>query len=78
MKIVVDGRRVGNGNDACYYSEHRIAYFKKKGLDKFNVCHEFYHHLANVRGYEISGKKEEKEADSYAKKILKTSSLFRL
>mgnify|MGYP000507012911 CR=1 FL=1 len=50
MKIIVDGRRVGNGYEASYDCETYTAYFKKKGLDKFNVLHEFYHRIINVRG----------------------------
>ena len=38
MKIVVDGRKVGNSDDACYYDY--VAYFKKKGLNRRNVLHE--------------------------------------
>ncbi len=46
MRVVVDGRRVGNSDDAVYYDY--VAYFKKRKLNKRNVLHEFYHHLAFV------------------------------
>jgi len=70
MKIIVDGRRVGNGYESSYDCETYIAYFKKKGLDRFNILHEFYHHLVNVMGSEISEKREEREAEKYANEIL--------
>ena len=54
MKIIADGRRVGNSDEASYDYESYTAYFKKKGLDKFNVLHEFYHHLAYCKDWEIS------------------------
>jgi len=68
MKIVVDGRRAGNSDEALYDDDTCTAYFKKKGIDKFNVLHEFYHHLAYVKEWEIS---EEREADRYASEILR-------
>lgn len=52
MKIVVDGRRVGRGSNACY--EHYVAYFKKRGLNKRTVLHEFYHHLAYVFEWDMT------------------------
>ena len=68
MKIVVDGKRVGNSDEACY--DEYVAYFKKSGLNKRNVLHEFYHHLAYVFDWDMSEKKEEREANWYAKVIL--------
>jgi hypothetical protein len=68
MKIVVDGRRVGNGDEACY--ENNRAYFTKRGLNKCNVLHELYHHLVYVNGLEMSATKEERAANSYAKDFL--------
>ena len=65
MKIVLDGRRVGNGDEACY--ENYIAYFTKRGLKKRNVLHELYHHIVEVNGLEMSEAKEEREANRYAK-----------
>ena len=69
MKIVVDGRRVGNNDKACY--DDYVAYFKKRGLNKQNVLHEFYHHLAYIYDYEMSERAEEREANQYAITILK-------
>lgn len=43
MKIVVDGRKVGNGFDA-WYDENR-ACFKKRSVKKSLILHEFYPHL---------------------------------
>jgi len=68
MKIIVDGRKVGNSDDACYYDY--VAYFKKRGLNKRNVLHEFYHHIAYIYNWDLSEKIEEKEANRYAKKII--------
>ena len=65
MRIVVNGRRVGNGDFACY--EENKAYFTKKGLTKRTVLHELYHHLVYVNGLEISDTKEERAANSYAR-----------
>ena len=67
MKIVVDGRRVGNDDEACYYDY--VAYFKKKGLNRRNVLHEFFHHLAYVYDLGYSEGREEREANRYAKSI---------
>ena len=67
MRIVVDGRRVGNGDRACY--EDYTAYFKKRTIRKRLVLHEFYHHLAYVKDWDISERREEREADTYASRI---------
>ena len=69
MKIGLDGRRVGNGSEACY--DHYVAYFTKRGLNKRNVLHEFYHHLAYVYDWDITERAEEREANRYARIILK-------
>ena len=69
MKIVVDGKRVGNNDQACY--ENYVAYFKRKWLNKHNALHEFYHHLAYVFDWVMSDKREEREANRYARTILK-------
>lgn len=67
MKIVVDGRRVGNSDKACYYDY--VAYFKKKGLNKRNVLHEFFHHLAFVCYLGYSDSREEREAKRYSRML---------
>jgi len=67
MKIVVDGRKVGNSDDACYYDY--IAYFKKRSLNKRNVLHEYYHHLAYVYDLDLSDSREEREANRYSKLV---------
>jgi hypothetical protein len=33
--------------------------------------HELYHHIANNKGLEISEKKEEQEAERFARRIIK-------
>ncbi len=68
MKIVVDGRKVGNTEDACYCDY--VAYFKKRRLNKRNVLHEYFHHLAFVYDLDLSDSREEREANRYAKILL--------
>jgi len=70
MRISVDGRRVGNSDEACYVYETRTAYFKRKAVDRSNVLHEFYHHLAYVKRWELSRKREEREAERYTRETL--------
>jgi hypothetical protein len=67
MKIILDGQRVGNGDVACYYRNK--AYFTKRGLNRRTVLHEFYHHLVDAKGSEVHLRKEEKEANNYARKL---------
>jgi hypothetical protein len=69
MKIVLNGRKVGNGDRACYFENK--AYFTKRGLKRRTVLHELYHHLAYSKGMEKPERIEEKEANSYAKEFLK-------
>lgn len=69
MKIVLNGRKVGNGDEACY--DRSVAYFIKRGLNKSNVLHELYHHLAYVNEWGVSERREETEANEYTRKILK-------
>jgi hypothetical protein len=64
MRIVLDGRRVGNGDFAVY--DQNKAYFTKKELTKVTILHELYHHLVYVRGLDMSERIEEKDACSYA------------
>jgi len=72
MKIVLNGRKVGKHNIALYYENK--AYFTKKGLKKRTVLHELYHHLVEVKGYELKDRIEEKEASNYAREFLKIRS----
>jgi len=69
MKIVLNGRKVGNGNTACYLENK--AYFKKKGLKKRLVLHELYHHLTYSKGLDNPDRLEEKGANNYAREFLK-------
>jgi hypothetical protein len=68
MKIVLNGRKVGNGDLAVYF-QNRV-YFTKRGLNKRTVLHELYHHLVYVNGLEMSQRIEEKAASSYARDFL--------
>ena len=68
MKIIVDGRKVGNDFVASY-NKYK-AYFKKCGLNKRNVLHEFYHHLAYVFDWDMSDKTEEREANQFVLNII--------
>jgi len=47
------------------------AYFTKRGLTKRTILHELYHHLAYVNEWNMSERREEREADKYARKVLK-------
>jgi hypothetical protein len=71
MKIILDGRKVMKGYECDYFEG--IACFTKKGLNKRNVLHELYHHIVNNKGLEISEKKEEREANRFARKIMRKS-----
>jgi hypothetical protein len=75
MKIVPNGRKVGNGDSACYIENK--AYFTKRGLNKRTVLHELYHHLVDTKGLELSETMEEKDANSYAREFLKLSTSSR-
>jgi len=68
-KIVVNGRRVGNGDEACYY-ENKV-YFTKRGLNRRNVLHELYHHLAYVNDWDMSERMEETLANRYVGRVVK-------
>jgi hypothetical protein len=69
MKIILNGRKVGNGNIAIYFQNR--AYFSKRGLKKRTVLHELYHHLVGSNGLELPVKAEEKEANNYSREFLK-------
>ena len=75
MKIVVDGRRVGNGCEAEYF-EGGYALFTKRGFKKINVLHELYHHVVEFYGLDMSEKKEERLANVFVKKVVKRSIKF--
>jgi len=69
MKVVLDGRRVGNGDVACCF-ENRV-YFTKRGLNKRTVLHELYHHhLVYVKDLDLPEKTEERVANNYARDFL--------
>lgn len=70
MKVVLDGRRVGNGDIACYF-ENR-ACFTKRGLSKRCVLHEFYHHLVDAKGWNLPSRVEEKDANGYVREFLRS------
>ena len=65
MRVVLNGRKVGNGDIASYFQNR--AYFTKKGLNKQTILHELYHHLAYVNNMDLSEAKEERAANSYAR-----------
>ena len=71
MRIIVDGRRVGNGNEAIHWEGK--AFFTKKGLNKRNVLHELYHHIVESKGLEMSWRKEEREASMFARAVIRKS-----
>jgi hypothetical protein len=65
MRVILNGRKVGRGDEACYFEDK--AYLSKKGLNKQTVLHELYHHLVETQGLESTERIEEKEADVYAR-----------
>jgi len=69
MKIIVDGRKVMRGCDCVYFEN--TACFIKKGLNKRNVLHELHHHIVENMGLETREKKEEQEAERFARRIIK-------
>ena len=68
MRIVLNGRKVGNGDIAVYFQNR--AYFTKRGLTRRTVLHELYHHLVYVDGLDMSNTKEEKVANNYTRDFL--------
>jgi hypothetical protein len=68
MRIILNGRKVGNGDIAVYFQNR--AYFTKKGLTKRTILHELYHHLTYVNDIDMSTTREERAADSFARDIL--------
>jgi hypothetical protein len=71
MRIVLNGRKVGNGDDACYFDNK--AYFTKRGLNKRTVLHELYHHLVKMKELELPEQIEEKQANGYASEFVNKS-----
>jgi hypothetical protein len=71
MRIVLNGRKVGNGDIAVYFQNR--AYFTKRGLTKRTVLHELYHHLVYVNSLDWHTTKEEKAANSYTSEFLHVS-----
>jgi hypothetical protein len=69
MRIVLDGKKVER-NCLGFYLKN-TACFTKNGLKKRVVLHELYHHLIEIRNFEMTSRKEEKEANSYASCFLK-------
>ena len=67
MKIILNGRKVGNQYVACY-SENK-AYFTKRSLRKIIILHEVYHHLINEKDLEIKENIEENEANKFARNL---------
>ena len=68
MRIVLDGKKVGEWYLGMYLKN--CAYFKKEGLKRKIVLHEFYHHLIETSGIDISINVEEREANNFSKKFL--------
>ena len=68
MRIILDGRRVGNGDIAVCFQNR--AYFTKRGLNKRTVLHELYHHLVYVNGLKMLKGIEERAANSYTREFL--------
>ena len=73
MMIMMDGRKVTKGYTCDYFEG--IACFTRKGLNKRNVLHELYHHIVNNKGLDISEKKEEREANRFARGVIRSRRL---
>jgi hypothetical protein len=68
MRIVLNGRKVGNGDLACY--DRNKAYFTKKGLTKRTILHELYHHIVDAYGLDMVVSEEERGANRFAQEVL--------
>jgi hypothetical protein len=75
MRIVLNGRKVGNGDIAVYFQNR--AYFTKRGLTRRTVLHELYHHLVYVSEMNMFITKEERAASRYARDFLAKHTLSR-
>jgi hypothetical protein len=73
MRIILNGRKVGNGDIAVYFQNR--AYFTKRGLDKRTVVHELYHHLIYVNGLDMAERTEERAANNYVRDFLNKRSV---
>ncbi len=71
MKIILNGRRVMRACEADYFEG--VACFTKRGLKKRLVLHELYHHIIETKKLEMSERKEEKEANIFARAVIKKS-----
>ncbi|MEM2972042.1 MAG: hypothetical protein QW270_06435 [Candidatus Bathyarchaeia archaeon] len=69
MKIVLDGKRVGRKSYLACYDKGK-AYFRKTGLNKRTVLHEFYHHIVAMYPLEMLRSEEEKDANRFAREVL--------
>jgi hypothetical protein len=69
MRIILDGRRVPRKCCGIYFENK--AYFKREGLNRRIVLHETYHHLAEAKGLGMTIRKEEKEANNFARNFLR-------
>jgi len=71
MKIFLNGRKVGKWCLGLY--RENCAYFKKEGLTKRIVLHEFYHNLIKTGRYELPITIEEREAERFSREFVKIS-----
>ncbi len=71
ITIILDGRKVLRGYPCDYFEG--VACFTKKGLKKRNVLHELYHHIVECKDLDMPERKEEKEANRFAREIIQKS-----
>ena len=71
MKIILNGRRVMRACDCDYFEG--IACFTRRGLKKRNVLHELYHYIVENKNIEMSEAKEEREANTFARAVIRKS-----
>lgn len=70
LRIVLDGRRVPRQCCAVYFED--TAYFRREGLRRRVVLHEAYHFFVEAQGYDLGSCTEEKEANAFASRFLKS------
>jgi len=70
MKIVVDGRRLSKKYAIAEYWKNTGVFIMKR-ICKGDVLHELYHHLVEAKGLKVKRKDEERQADEFARKVVR-------
>jgi hypothetical protein len=69
MKIILNGKKVPKRYIAVYYQNK--AFFKKVGLKRRIILHEFYHHFVKEKRWKLDNNIEERQACAYASEFLR-------